>query len=373
MQAMGGGEKLTLVLAEHLSRAHNVQLFCAEPLDIPLLAQFFGVDLSRVTVSPLDNAGAFWRVVAKVRGIRAPAVSLQHYLQLRKLKLDIFINNSYASRLRCPAARGIFICMFPHPTPRLSLRNAIASYSKVVAISEYSAHWVRQMWNRCSELIYPPCDDMGPPATKRNIILHVGRFIADKVEDARHHPKQQGLLLEVFRQMTDLHRDGWELHFAGSGGSDRDSKDFIELLKQNIDGVPVFFHLNTTRDEIRDLYRAAAIYWHATGYGFDVDKYPGKQEHFGIATVEAMSAAAVPVVYSSGGQKEIVTDGVNGFCWDHVDGLKSQTRRLANDPALRCTLGQQAVVSSKRFGREAFAVKVDQLIAGLLSERKPHL
>lgn len=97
MQAKGGGERLALVLAEHLSLSHNVWLFSAGPVDVASLEQFFGVDLSRVTVSPLKSGGPFLRAVAKVRGTRPPAFSLHHYLQLRKLNLDIFVNNSYAS------------------------------------------------------------------------------------------------------------------------------------------------------------------------------------------------------------------------------------------------------------------------------------
>ena len=198
MKAMGGGEKLTLVLAEHLSSTHNVSLFCAEPLDIPSLEQFFGVDLSRVTVTSLNSVGPLVRVAEKMFG--GLALSLHHYRQLKKTNLDIFINNSYASRLRCPASQGIFMCMFPHTAQHLgqngirgirsafvswierrlneSPGKAIDSYLKVVAISQYSADWLRQMWKRGSQIIYPPCDDMGPPATKGNIILNVGRFIA---------------------------------------------------------------------------------------------------------------------------------------------------------------------------------------------------
>lgn len=386
MSAMGGGEKLTLALAEHLSLTHNVRLFCAEPLDIPSLEKFFGVDLSRVVVNPLNTVGPFWRMLAKVSGRGATGLALHHYLQIRKLNLDIFINNSYASDLPCPAETGIFMCMFPHLPPSRHLtgrlrtvlfdwiekrvsnfsgRNAADSYCRVIAISQYAAHWVRQRWHRHAEVIYPPCDDMGAPSTKENLILHVGRFIADR-EDERH-TKRQEVLLEAFKGMKDLHGDGWELHFAGSVGNDEDSKALAEKLKVMASGLPVVFHLNAPHGEIRNLFRRAAIYWHATGYGFDADTYPAKQEHFGISTVEAMSAAAVPVVYSSGGQKEIVTDGVDGFRWDYVDELLTQTRRLANDHALRCELGCQAVQSSKRFGREAFAAKVDQLIAELLS------
>jgi glycosyltransferase involved in cell wall biosynthesis len=363
MQAMGGGEKLTLVLAEHLSLEHNVWLFCAELLDVASLERFFGVDLSRVTVAPLKGLGPLSRVVAKTRGRRAPASSLHHFLQLREFNLDILINNSYASGLKCPAVRGIFMCMFPHPTLAV---NSVDSYSVVVAISKYSADWIDKLWRRRAEIMYPPCDDMGPPGPKAKMILHVGRFIAENEEDERHH-KGQGLMLDAFKCLTDLHNDGWELHFVGSIGPDKRSKNFAKTIEQNAIGFPVFFHFNAPREEIRDLYRRAAIYWHATGYGFDVHRYPAKQEHFGISTVEAMSAGAVPVVYASGGQKEIVTDGVDGFWWDDIEGLISQTARLVKDPALRCRLAQQAILSSKRFGKPAFAAQVDQLITTSLS------
>jgi hypothetical protein len=43
------------------------------------------------------------------------------------------------------------------------------------------------------------------------------------------------------------------------------------------------------------------------------------------------------------------------------------TLRLINDPELRGRLSRQAVVSSKRFGRDAFAASVDQLIGRILS------
>jgi len=354
MRAMGGGEKLTLVLAEHLSLAHNVFLFSAEPLDVSSLEQFFNVDLSRVKVICLKTPGSLSRVLTRISGSN---VSLHHERQLRSLELDLFINNSYASALTCPTTRGIFMCMFPHP-----VNNVVNSYSTIVAISRYAADWVWKRWDRHSEVLYPPCDDIGPPPpAKEKIILHVGRFIADSIEDERHH-KGQGLLLETFKRMTDLHQQGWELHFTGSLSPDAKSRTFAGTLMRAAEGLPVLFHFNAASKELRELYRRAAIYWHATGYGFDADEYPAKQEHFGISTVEAMSAGAVPVVYATGGQKEIVTDEVDGYWWVDIDRLVNQTRRLANDAALRSELGQQAVLSSKRFSRETFVANIDRLI-----------
>jgi len=361
MRAMGGGEKLTLVLAEHLSLAHNVFLFCGEPLDVASLEQFFNVDLSRVKVVCLKNPGSLSRVLARLSSSNGRSVSLHHEHQLRSYKLDLFINNSYASGLSCPATRGIFMCMFPHPASPV-VSNVVNSYSTIVAISRYAADWVWKRWDRHSEVLYPPCDDMGPPpSAKGKIILHVGRFIADSLEDERHH-KRQDLLLETFKRVTDLHQQGWELHFTGSVSADGKSRTFADTLMRAAEGFPVFFHFNSTNKELRKLYRSAAIYWHATGYGVDADKYPSTQEHFGISTVEAMSAGAVPVVYATGGQKEIVTDKVDGYWWADIDRLVNQTRRLTNDDELRSELAQQAVLSSKRFSRETFVANIDRLI-----------
>ena len=392
MRTMGGGERLTLALAEHLSANYNVWLFHTEPLQVALLEQFFGLDLGRVRLVPLKPPGKLLSLTTRVRGWRVPDYTLHHYFQLRKLKLDLFINNSYASGLACPAARGIYMCMFPHSTaPRPSarslprragdalvdwveqratgfhVRDVGDSYSTVVAISRYSAEWVGKFWGRRPEVILPPCADMGPPAAaKRKRILHVGRFFADAAGQEHHH-KGQGVLLETFKGMTGLHRAGWELHLAGSVGGDEESAKYTAALTQSAEGFPVKFHFNAGLDELRDLYRTAAVYWHATGFGYPASAHPAKQEHFGITTVEAMSAGAVPVVYCSGGQKEIVTHEVDGLVWDDTERLASQTHRLADDPDLRERLSRQSVASSKRFSREAFAVSVDRVVGRLLS------
>jgi glycosyltransferase involved in cell wall biosynthesis len=87
------------------------------------------------------------------------------------------------------------------------------------------------------------------------------------------------------------------------------------------------------------------------------------QEHFGVTTVEAMSAGAVPVVINTGGQREIVTHGVDGFLWNDLDSLAEHTQQLAGDADLRRRLSLNAVHSSARFSREAFGARVEQLIS----------
>jgi glycosyltransferase involved in cell wall biosynthesis len=247
-----------------------------------------------------------------------------------------------------------------------AVQNVVASYSTVVAISRFTAEWVGRMWGVKPEIIYPPCDDLGPPLAKQKSILHVGRFIADIGERTRHH-KGQGFLLETFKGMTELQGEGWELHFVGSVGADEESEKFAASLVRSAAGFPVTFHFDAGQEKLRELYRRAAVYWHATGCGLSIEAHPAAQEHYGMTTVEAMSAGAVPVVYSSGGQKEIVSHGANGLCWTDRADLVRLTAELAHDPALYDRLSRQAVASSRRFGREAFAVNIDRLIEKLMS------
>jgi glycosyltransferase involved in cell wall biosynthesis len=387
MPARGGGEKLTLVLAEHLSRNHNVQLFHNALIDATMLAETFAVDLGRVRFTQLDRIGLPLRLLARLRGRRAAFSA--HYRPLKELNLDLFINISYGSVLPCPAAKGIFLCMFPHLENstgqdlirrwRNGLSDSIEqnltgvkagmwldSYSEVIAISQYSADWVERLWGRQAQVVYPPADNMGPPSEKKKMILHVGRFMSAKPETDQHH-KAQEFLLAAFSEMKDLHREGWELHFAGNIGSDADAQRFAATMAQKTTGLPVRFHFDVTFSELRELYRQAAIYWHATGAGTDARAHPARHEHFGITTVEAMSAGAVPVVINSGGQREIVTHGIDGFCWNDVSELASYTRMLIEDSELRIRSSHAAVEGSKKFRRDLFNQSMDKLINRLLN------
>ena len=110
-------------------------------------------------------------------------------------------------------------------------------------------------------------------------------------------------------------------------------------------------------------YQAASIYWHATGYGCDHERKPGKLGHFGMSIVEAMSAGAVPLVYDGGGPREIIASGVNGFLWSDLNQLAAHKRRLVDNPALREVMAARAVAASRRFGVPEFLDRMDSIIA----------
>ena len=369
MAAMGGGEKRTLVMAEHLRHNAEVFLIAGAETDLPALEKYFDVRLNgvRVIVAP-----------AAPEGNREKALESA----IRELRLDLFINNSHASTVLNPAPGGIYMCMFPQrPSDRLSgapngsgmapprrRRRRVEgtgfldTYGRVTANSRFTRRWIWRRWGRRADLVYSVCDSPGPPAQKDRLILHVGRFMS---EVAGGHHKRQDVLLGGFAGLASLQASGWRMAFAGHLDPVPEAAAFLERLRAEACGLPVDFHVGADLPEMQDLYRRAAIYWHATGFGFSEDRHPERQEHFGITTVEAMSAEAVPVVIDSGGQRETVAHGVNGYRWSRLEDLAAYTLRLANRPALRSRMGAKAGLAADRFSRSRFRARLDRVIARL--------
>jgi glycosyltransferase involved in cell wall biosynthesis len=386
----GGAEKCSTVMAEQLGRNHDVTLIVAENCERRALETYFGVDLGNVRILQLNlpvqnRLRRLPRADLFLRDLRRVLEPL-YYSQLKRLNLDLFINDNGYSILPCPARRGIYMCMFPHEMRgglRLDrtrglfhrvyarignrvvgmTRPALDSYDIVTANSCFTAEWIRNLWRVDAKVVYPACEPMGPSAAKEKIILHVGRFVGEGRNDNKH----QRTLLEAFKRSGELIKGGWQLHFAGSVLADGNTKRTVERLVESAAGYAVTFWFNADFETLRSLYRRASIYWHATGYGFSPEEHPGKQEHFGITTAEAMSAGAVPVVINSGGQRETVTQGVTGFLWNNLDEMLAYTERLAADDTLRIELSRNAVAGSARFSRAAFAESIEHLADKLLS------
>ena len=387
----GGGEKLTIATAEHLSKAYDVSLIVREKVEIKELAEYFNADLSRIRlVVPESPEHVMHKLFTTHKlpwpaRVRSLAYAVADYRSLKELGFDIFINNLYQSGIPCPAAKGIYVCMFPqvlkpnsgkktllkntYRGAMLSLEKkligspseALKTYQVIAAISKFTELWIEKRWNRTSSLLYPFCEPIGLPTTvkKEKIILHTGRYFADMGEN---HHKRQDILIDAFKGMTSSHADGWELHLVGSTAQDSESLKYTIQMVQRAEGYPIYFHFNAEYKTLEKLYQTASIYWHATGYGKDADQHPEKQEHFGITTVEAMSAGAVPVVIGSAGQRETVVDCVSGFLWKSSEELVTRTNQLIHDPQLLAQMSTEAIVQSQKFGRAAFNKQVDALM-----------
>lgn len=393
-QSLGGGEKVTTVMAEHLSKKDEVVVLVQEEVDVAKVQKYFDVDLSRVQFELLPKAPFLIRLITHPP-MRLPGrwnsllYDWASLSALRKVKADLFINNLYHSSLPSPSPKSIYMCMFPqklvltddYSSPSRKLYNqitsslerhflgtrqqAVDSYTVITANSKYTAGWIKRYWGHESDVVYPVCDSMGPPKAKKNIILHVGRFFGDN--GSSHHKKQH----ELVKAFIQLGNKDWELHLAGSAGSDPETQRFMKKLKDlSVGHNNIYLHPNISLDGLQNLYRTASIYWHATGLGYDQEKQPENQEHFGITTVEAMSAGAVPIVINSAGQREVVQDGKNGRLWNTIDDLIKATKEVIKDPKERKKLSAAASKSSEQYSRQNFVNRLDEIIMKVCNEER---
>lgn len=377
LETKGGGEKVCLALAETLSKDPNnsVTFLTHDKVDLTELAEYFNLDLSRITITIIKHNRLFSIFLNKLhlpQKLRGVIVDYQTLRAIRKLKLDLFINNCYQSGLSNAGKKGVYMCMFPQRLPKDSRgpkgkayrqvlvriltktllhpgkEHFFETYDVITANSEFTQGYIKKYWGVESKILYPICEDMKPQKSvaKDKVILNVGRFFADTAEN---HNKRQDFLIKTFISMTELHKAGWELHFAGTVAKNEEGMEYILDLLSMADGYPVFFHFNASFQKLKNLYATSSVYWHATGYGVSATEYPEKQEHFGIVTVESMSAGCVPVVINTAGQKEIITDGVNGFLWDTPEQLAAKTKQTTS-------LSSSQFDKMRKASRETFAL-----------------
>jgi glycosyltransferase involved in cell wall biosynthesis len=232
----------------------------------------------------------------------------------------------------------------------------LETYDAILANSAYTQGWIGRLWGRGSNVLHPPVT-LVPRGAKEQVILSVGRFLLP----GTGHNKKQLELVEAFRRLCERGAHSWTFHLVG--GCPPEHAAYLRQIRTAAEGLPVVLHPDASGAELRSLYGRASIFWHAAGLDEDIDRRPDRYEHFGIATVEAMSAGAVPVVIDAAGQVEIVEQGVSGYRFTSLDGLVAHTERLIADPDLRATLSVAAERRARGFGWEAFITRVGHEVA----------
>jgi len=139
---------------------------------------------------------------------------------------------------------------------------------------------------------------------------------------------------------------------VGRKHTDDLSSHYVDSLDEMAKGYPIELKYDTSVGELQDLLKSAKIYWHATGYDEIADKNPDKFEHFGLSTIEAAQAGAVPVVFNGGGQPEMIHHAQNGFLWDTTDELMKYTKLFIDDDEAWKDFSRIAIDSMRIFDVE---------------------
>lgn len=354
---LGGGEKYLLTLSRVLAEdGRPVELVTNEPVDTGELAARYGIDLSALTLRTVPPHT--FRPKPILIGALPPYRLMNHLIEDRRAaafsrEYGVFVNICTTIPIRNRSRHGVLVIQFPFPEGRLPFdwRRHLATYRTKICYSAFARDWIRARWGADAAVIAPPVEQFRP-AAKENVILSVGRFFTTG------HGKKHRVMIDAFKRLVAQGLSGWELHLAGSVNDEA----HFRQLERDAAGSPVRFHPDCTHDALAALYGRAKLYWHAAGHGEDRQRHPERLEHFGMTTVEAMSAGAVPLVYSAGGQAEIVRDGVNGFAWHDVEELVAKTAALAGDEARRGAVAAQARRCAQTYGYGRFRTDLLDLL-----------
>jgi glycosyltransferase involved in cell wall biosynthesis len=360
-QVFGGGEKYLCVIADVLAQTsayRPVLLIDAQGVTLDGLRRYFNV--------PMENVAAVTctrRDVPRLLGTADCAIVESN---VRPLGLQARTNIKI---LQMPLPAFRIAQLVPGAAPggiraaakRISQERLLREARKADLILVYS-NFVRTALQKSHALdarvLYPPIDDIAAPMIKENLVLSVGRVFRGPYNDKRYD-----VLIEAFRALRDrLPNYSWEYRIVGSCGSDKASRRYLAELQKAAEGHPVYFHLNASYQDLCRYYNRATLFWHAAGCGVDETEHPENTEHFGMSTVEAMSAGCIPVVINRGGQKEIVSHGKSGYLWNTVEELVATTADLIMHPERHGGLREEARNRFHDFDRSRFAAEFLTLI-----------
>jgi glycosyltransferase involved in cell wall biosynthesis len=269
-------------------------------------------------------------------------------------RLGVVVSHVALGR-RLPSARPVEIASLAKLPQGAFSAEFLESYQVVAANSPYTAGWVEKLWGRSAPVLPPPVR-LRAGGAKQAVILAVGRFFPN----VSGHSKKQLELVEAFRLACTHGLEGWELHLVG--GCNDSERGYVETVRKAAVGLPVFFHVNARGEDLTELFSSASVFWHAAGFGEDLQTHPDRFEHFGISVVEAMSAGAVPVVYEHGGPAAIVREAACGELFATTDELATKTVALVRDDARRQQLAAMACSRATEFAYDRFAERLDALV-----------
>lgn len=353
LDTLSGGEKYMLTAAACLSGKNDVTIFWDDPSITDIALKKLHIDLSKVTVKP---------------NIFSAKVSFQNRLFETRNYDCLFILSDGSLPLTL-SPKTILHFQFPVEWVKggdLITKIKLSKINTIICNSRFTQKFIDKKFHTNSKILYPPCitgKDVKKFSTqkevekKENVILTVGRY----------SPLSQGnsikkieVMIGVFQKMVDSGLKNWQ--FIAAVSFLKENEKYIDKLEDKIKSYPIKITKNCGFDELEKLYNKAKIYWHATGFGEDLEKHPERAEHFGITTVEAMAHKVVPVVIEKGGQTEIVDDRINGFLWETEEELIQQTKILMIDDELREQMANLARKKSRQFTVEKFCEELQKII-----------
>lgn len=332
LDTLGGGERYTMTFAEVLAKnGYAVDVQWQNPTIKGKLKNRFGKDYSSINfISDVKRGDGydlcFWLSDGSIPTLRARHNFLHFQVPFHNVGGTSLLNRMKLFRI-----------------------------DKVICNSKFTKRVIDYEYGVESIVIYPPVDVLKiKPKRKENIIISVGRF--SELKQSKH----QDILVKAFKRLVDSGLADWKLILAG--GVEIGATKLVESLKKSSEGYPIEIIESPAFSEIRDLYGRSRIFWTASGFGEDEGNHPEKVEHFGISTVEAMAAGAIPFAYNAGGYRETIDDGRDGILWKTIPELVRKTKFILEDPKNARAIARIAQEDANHYSEERFEREVREII-----------
>jgi glycosyltransferase involved in cell wall biosynthesis len=333
---LGGGEKFFFSIINALKDEYQIDIVIDKKLLNESLKRF-GIDLKGINIIDENKE--------KMKGMNLLRMNYEAIFYMTDG--DIFLSN---------CKKNFMIVQSPKHIPKNNFINKIKLRNwQIICYSKYIGNIIKEKLNINPHVLYPcvDLDKFNNKCIKHNQIITVGRFFEHL------HSKKHDFLINSFKKLNKIYPS---CNMIIAGGCQDKDKLIVNRLKRMIDGYPIKIYTNPTFSELKKFYCTSKIYWHAAGYGEDVENYPEKAEHFGITIIEAMASGVYPMVYGVGGPKEIIQYGNSGKIWFTQQELIKQTIELLKNNKYSIDKSIELYKASKKFGIEKFYEKLHKII-----------
>jgi glycosyltransferase involved in cell wall biosynthesis len=200
----------------------------------------------------------------------------------------------------------------------------------LIANSKFIAGKIERIYNRVSDVIYPPVDveKFEPVLEKEDYYLTASRMVPYKRVD---------LIVEAFSKMKDKN-----LKVVGQG------PDFEKIKQKASSNIKVLGY--KAGDELKTLMQKAKAFIFAA------------EEDFGITVVEAMACGTPVIALNKGGTAETVVDGKTGILFDSQTAESIQKSVLSFEEKTNLFNPQEISNYAKQFSRNIFEKNIKEYV-----------
>lgn len=338
LDTLGGGERHILSIIEVLADAgHEINIFWDKNLSAEIENRF-----------TLKHAGAY----KYLPNIFKQGNAIRTFGALSEF--DYFFYVTDGSYFASGAKNNFVFAMVPDPDLyRMGIVNRLKLWNyKFISNSPFTTRWLLK-WG-INPVTIPPYLESNKEKTeteaKQKMILSVARFFPHL------HSKNQAEIIRTFKVLKQSVPEFEDYRLVLAGGLKEEDREYFTLLENEAKDDPsIALEPNVSRDRLNELYGKAAFFWHFTGVGVDEKINPEMVEHFGIAPIEAMANGAVVFCHNSGGPKEFITDGENGFLFVDGPDIIKKMAIVEKNSGLKSSIKEKAIDTvRKRYNYEVF-------------------